>query len=95
MLDPQFCRMFAVLIREYGKVLCDAQAARVMLKASSDSRRPIPQLWQETLDTAKNLPQIASIAQEFETIALRLENNAAETDLTELLKQIQIKTPLN
>jgi len=95
MLDPNLCRIVAVLIREYGKVLCDAQAARVMLKASSDNHRPIPQLWQETLETAKNLPQIANIAQEFETIALRLENNAAETDLTELLQRIQIKTPIN
>jgi hypothetical protein len=95
MLDPNLCRVVAVLIREYGRVLCDAQAARVMLKASSDTRRPIPELWQETLDTAKNVPQIARIAQEFETIALRLESNASETDLTELLKRIQIKTPIN
>lgn len=95
MLDPNLCRIVAVLIREYGKALQDAQAARTMLVASSASGRPIPQLWQEVLEQAKSLPHIASIGQEIETIAQRLETAADETDLTELLKRIPLKSPPN
>jgi hypothetical protein len=91
-LDPEVCMLVAILWSEYGKVLCEAEAAKVMLKGSADQRIPIPVLWEEVLKTVKARPDLASLAQHFEMSALTLEKGALETEAIELLKKVPIKT---
>lgn len=93
-LDPQVSRLVAILWREYGKVLCEAEAAKTMLKASADNRVPIPVLWEEVLQNLKERSDLATLAQQFETSALALEKGALETEAIELLKKVPVKGPI-
>lgn len=94
-LDPEYCKVIAALIREYGRALCEALAAKAMLKTSAEKRIPIPALWEDALEAAKGKPELATLAQDFEMFGLRLEQDALETDLIELLKQMPVKPSIN
>lgn len=94
-LDPDFCRVIAALFREYSKFVCEAMAAKAMLKESAERRIPIPVLWEDALRAVKEKSELAELANNLEKVSLQLETDAAETDVIELLKRVPVKTPIN
>lgn len=84
-----------MLFREYAKAFCEAHAAKILLKDSADNAVPVPRSWQTALETEKAKPDFVDLVRDFELLALRLEHNALETDVIELLKRVPIRTPIN
>jgi hypothetical protein len=87
-------RAVAGLIREYGRLLCELSAAKVLLKFLAQNQKVLVG-WEQALEAMKEKPGYRNPAQALEVIAAHLEQAASEIDLNEVLKQIPPGSPTN
>jgi hypothetical protein len=86
-LNTDQSRAVAGLLREYGKLLCELNAAKALLAYSANDKL-YPKEWKQALEDIKQKPGYADPAKGLELIAAHLEKSASEVDLTELLSKI-------
>ena len=95
-LNPEYAKIIATILRDYGKTVDQLHVARVMLKFCAENQKSPPVQWEYALEeTLKKLPPTTAPSQLFELAALRLEQHAYETDLIELLSKLPKGTPPN
>jgi hypothetical protein len=93
-LDAEGSRAIAGLLREYGNLLCELSATRVMIKFCAMNQTVPPADWRHALEEMKKKSGYRAPSEVLETIAVRLEQDAAEIDLTELLKTLPKGSPI-
>lgn len=93
-LEPEHSRAVAGLIRGYGKVLCELTAAKALLRYLGQNQKFLVE-WEQALEEMKAKPGYRNPAQALEIIALQLERNADDIDLSELLKKLPEGSPIN
>jgi len=82
----------ARLIREHLRITRELAAARAVLQfAEQQGISPIG--WEEQLQALKATPQYNAIGEELEPVIVRLEQEAEETDLNELLEKLPKGSP--
>jgi hypothetical protein len=95
-LKPEYAKVIATILREYGKTVDELHVAKVMIKFCSENKKSPPVQWEYALEeTLKKLPATSAPSQVFELAALRLEQHAYDTDLIELLSKLPKGKPPN
>jgi hypothetical protein len=86
-------RAIARIIRRQAKLFAELPALTSLLETYA-KRNEAPHNWREMLEEIRKSDDYKAIVEEFEPIALRLENEVADDDLIEiLLKMSEGKLP--
>lgn len=87
-------RAVAGILRQYGNILCELAAAKVMLTFLAKNQKVLVE-WEQALEAMKEKPGYRNPSQALEVIALVLEQSAEEIDLNELLQKLPPGKPPN